>query len=376
MTDFYAWLAELAARGVLPEPFQYAFFVRGILSVLVLAPLLGDDVDHAVRPRVSHASRRPCRCESPSGARGPCGSSASRYRAWRLADGDADGVARRGRLFAFANALRHARRAMRRHRIVRRSIERVLLSRHPRPVFVLGNQKSGTTAIAALLSVATALPATLDFFHTLPERVLVDLLEGRSTLATLVRREPRPFARPIVKEPQLTFVAAALVEAFPESRFAFVLRDPRDNIRSILNRVGIAGTAQSLGAQDRARLGRKPGWLGILDGHVFGCPGRSLVETLALRWNLAVGALAVLPAHTARLRYEDFEADKQGRIEALAHAVGLAATHSIAARVNERFQPSGDRSLSWPEFFGAENLGLIEATCAAGMRTHGYRPTV
>lgn len=50
MTDFYAWLAELAARGVLPEPFQYAFFVRGILSVLVLAPLLGDDVDHAVRP--------------------------------------------------------------------------------------------------------------------------------------------------------------------------------------------------------------------------------------------------------------------------------------------------------------------------------------
>ena len=40
-------------------------------------------------------------------------------------------------------------------------------------------------------------------------------------------------------------------------------------------------------------------------------------------------------------------------------AVGLAATHSIAARMHERFQPSGDRSLSWPEFFGGENLGLI-----------------
>lgn len=41
MTELYAWLAALAARGTLPQIFQYAFFVRGLISVMLLAPLLG-----------------------------------------------------------------------------------------------------------------------------------------------------------------------------------------------------------------------------------------------------------------------------------------------------------------------------------------------
>ncbi|MFO0759950.1 MAG: metal ABC transporter permease [Byssovorax sp.] len=41
MDRFYAWLADLAQRGHLPSAFQYAFVVRGLLAVLLLAPLLG-----------------------------------------------------------------------------------------------------------------------------------------------------------------------------------------------------------------------------------------------------------------------------------------------------------------------------------------------
>jgi zinc transport system permease protein len=41
MTAFYAWIAELAQRGVLPSDFQYPFLIRGFLCVLVLAPMLG-----------------------------------------------------------------------------------------------------------------------------------------------------------------------------------------------------------------------------------------------------------------------------------------------------------------------------------------------
>ena len=41
MSPLYAWLAGLAAQGKLPQTFQYAFFVRGLISVLLLAPLLG-----------------------------------------------------------------------------------------------------------------------------------------------------------------------------------------------------------------------------------------------------------------------------------------------------------------------------------------------
>lgn len=41
MTAFYAWITELAQHGWLPASFQYPFLIRGFLSVLVLAPLLG-----------------------------------------------------------------------------------------------------------------------------------------------------------------------------------------------------------------------------------------------------------------------------------------------------------------------------------------------
>ena len=41
MSHFYGWLADLAQRGLLPAFFQYAFLVRGLLCVLLLAPLLG-----------------------------------------------------------------------------------------------------------------------------------------------------------------------------------------------------------------------------------------------------------------------------------------------------------------------------------------------
>ena len=41
MQRLYAFLAELALKGHLPAPFQYAFVVRGVLAILLLAPLLG-----------------------------------------------------------------------------------------------------------------------------------------------------------------------------------------------------------------------------------------------------------------------------------------------------------------------------------------------
>jgi zinc transport system permease protein len=41
MDRLYAWLADLAARGVLPEALRYPFVARGVLAIFLLAPLLG-----------------------------------------------------------------------------------------------------------------------------------------------------------------------------------------------------------------------------------------------------------------------------------------------------------------------------------------------
>jgi zinc transport system permease protein len=50
LTSFYAWVGELARRGVLPGDFQYPFLIRGVFCVLVLAPILGG-VSHLVVSR-------------------------------------------------------------------------------------------------------------------------------------------------------------------------------------------------------------------------------------------------------------------------------------------------------------------------------------
>ena len=56
MTDLYTWLAALADRGTLPDIFRYAFFIRGLLSVLLLAPLLGGMSHLVVARRLSFFS--------------------------------------------------------------------------------------------------------------------------------------------------------------------------------------------------------------------------------------------------------------------------------------------------------------------------------
>jgi len=56
VSALYAWCAELAGRGVLPDIFQYAFFVRGLVAVLLLAPLLGGMSHLVVARRLSFFS--------------------------------------------------------------------------------------------------------------------------------------------------------------------------------------------------------------------------------------------------------------------------------------------------------------------------------
>ena len=56
MTGLYAWLAKLAGEGTIPDAFRFAFFVRGILSILVLAPLLGGLSHLVVARRLSFFS--------------------------------------------------------------------------------------------------------------------------------------------------------------------------------------------------------------------------------------------------------------------------------------------------------------------------------
>lgn len=251
-------------------------------------------------------------------------------------------------------------------RLLRNRVARV----HPAPILMLGNQKSGTTAIAALLAAATRHRATLDL-EDLTTDVYLDLLEGRLPVGALIAANRHDFSAPIVKEPALTFLYDALLRELPAARFVLIVRDPRDNIRSILDRVGLSGREELSLAMIPEDLDDE--WRSNLLSSGLGIEGDSCIERLAHRWNRAADVYLLHPDRVTMLRYEDFVAAKETTIRSLATDLGLSPSSDITDRLDVQYQPAGvSRHLNRKEFFSPPNLALIEETCGDRMQQLGY----
>lgn len=243
---------------------------------------------------------------------------------------------------------------------------------HPDPVFFMGNQKSGTTAISSLLAYAAGLQATtwvpgLDF------TVLKRLHEGRLSLQKAIFQYARiEFAQPIIKECNLTFLYEQVRARYPHARQVFVVRDPRDNLRSILDRLNLPGQVSAVSLPDSLRAP----WGHVLDNTWMGAPAGNAVGSLAWRWARAVAVYQQSPGDFIRVRYEDFLADPENTIAELCVTLHLPQKRQIAHWKSHAFQPPGrNRGCKWLDFFGTEQLAQIEDICAEGMADMGYSPT-
>jgi len=235
-------------------------------------------------------------------------------------------------------------------------------------VAVLGNQKSGTTAVAALLAEHLAVPATLD----VPDLWGEDfrrLRSGETNFRVFATRHPEHFATGVLKEPNLTFLYPRLRATFPRSKVVFVVRDARANIRSILSRLGLPGDADDLTDEQRAAV--PEGWRPVVDPSALGTSTGTYIETLARRWNAAVDVYMQHAEDMTLLRYEDFVADKTGSIAGLAHTLGLPSRRGIGGSVDRQFQPAGSRA-PYERFFGGRNLTRIIEMCGPNAGRLGY----
>lgn len=234
---------------------------------------------------------------------------------------------------------------------------------HPAPIFILGHAKSGTTAIASLLAKISDQPLTIDpMFRIDPQGNLQkQLFSQEIQFDEFVQDHKFYFSTPLNKDPKLTFFYDELCQCFPLAKFIFVIRDPRDNIRSFLNRREIPGNLDKL-PEDKNK------WIANLPP----IPGKNYIEKLAKRWNLAADTYLNHQAKFTLIRYEDFLSDKVATTQTLAKKVGLIPSHDITDYVNLQYQPSGDRQVSWSEFFQRENLHLIETICNQRMNCFGY----
>jgi hypothetical protein len=198
---------------------------------------------------------------------------------------------------------------------------------------------------------------------------LDSLLSGRTSLERLVERYPRPFSRELIKEPNLTFFFDDLRQCFPAACFVFVARDPRDNLRSLLDRMGLPG---DLGRFDPRAWTVPATWNHLLDRTAWRLSGDFAVELLAERWNRSADVYLEHKEDLVLVRYEDFVEEKVASISDLAGRIGRAVIRDIADRVDVPYQSAGNGDACWPVFFGEENLGRIEDLCHERMRQFGY----
>jgi len=241
---------------------------------------------------------------------------------------------------------------------------------HPNPIFILGNQKSGTSPVAGLLAKLTGLHLTMDIRREIEHAGIERVRRGELPLSEFIRRNKLDFSRPLIKEPNLTFIYSTLAESFPGAKYVFVYRDPRDNIRSILNRLNVSGRQERLTAAQWEDM--TTGWRRVFEGEPAGRKGADYIETLAVRWNFAARILLENTKQFYPVRFEDFLRDKAGEISRLAGQLGLAEKHDITDHVDYPFQPPGDRSVGWVEFFGIINLKRIEDMCGDAMEQLKY----
>lgn len=209
---------------------------------------------------------------------------------------------------------------------------------------VLGNQKAGTSVVAAAIGEAIGERYRIDLpIERLAPTYLRHSVTGPRYPEALLHRSRNRVRAAVVKEPSLTFWWRELATQWPSAHVVFVVRHPLDNIRSILDRLGLLPvTAGGISTADRSVTLPFP-WLHLarledapLAEHPIATTLDDVVANLGRRWRLcAEAAAAGAEAGHTILRYEDF-LDAPDRAMA---ALGLP--DAPAAILDRPFQPRG-----------------------------------
>ncbi|NMH59060.1 sulfotransferase domain-containing protein [Alteromonas ponticola] len=225
-------------------------------------------------------------------------------------------------------------------------------------VVVSGMPKSGTTAILKLLGAAMQTTTCNDPFFQLDKREVVfreQLFEGRITLTDLVGDYPALFSGTILKDPNFPLLLPQVQATFNSAQIVNLVRNPFDNIRSILDRLDLDGSGDDQQILDKNIQGT---WYNVLMGKSPEVAGHNCVERLANRWVQSVNSIA---EDALVVRYEDFRAQKKLCIEKLVVDLGFEVKSDISTIVDQQFQPKGKKkNMAATDFFTASALESID----------------
>ena len=153
----------------------------------------------------------------------------------------------------------------------------------------------------------------------------------------------------------------------------FIVRDPRTNIKSLLNRLLIPGDLDAL-SLDNTWIPNAT-WRSILEGRYLESGYTHYIDVLAHRWNAAVLVYLRHVNWYFLLRYEDFLQNKVETVNSLASSLGRQVIQDITPNVHVRYRyhASDYKRTSTCAFFGERNLSRINAICSEYMKLLRYK---
>jgi hypothetical protein len=239
------------------------------------------------------------------------------------------------------------------------------------PIFLLGNQKSGTTVMGLLLADATGLSVTIDLYREIFKPEFQTLPENPQDFEAFLAKNRIDFSRDIIKEPNLTLFFPELKERFPGARFLFIVRQPHDNIRSILDNLKIKG---DLTASVEELCPHIPeAWRYVIDNRWRMVLDTHYIASLCARWNYMADVYLENRETIQIVRYEDFRKQRQASIHLLAESLNLRIVNDISTLVDRQYQPRGqNRDIDTRSFYSPDNFQMIQSICGERMKLLGY----
>lgn len=229
-------------------------------------------------------------------------------------------------------------------------------------VWIFGFQKSGTSAIAGLLAHMADKTVTIDTKY-LWAPYSIAIKKGELELEQHVKKFSYPFSKDILKEPGATFYIDKIESFFTLKKYIFIVRNPFDNIRSILNRLDLPGNKMNIRLEDVPPL-----WRSKFPGH-----GRNYIRDLAELWLEANDQDPYMKNERCILiKYEDFKNSKEKAIASIVKKLDFPIKNSIQEIKDHPFQPTGTADVDLLEFFGESNAKVIQEICGKRMKELNY----
>lgn len=236
------------------------------------------------------------------------------------------------------------------------------------PIIIYGNQKSGTSAIASLLGIATQKNFQIDFFYKigLYEK---KMLSKEADMKNCIERFPLYFSKNIIKEPELVLFLNQLENIFLSGKFIHIVRNPFDNIKSILNRLDISPEqAEKISKLSSNIDPYAPLW----DLIMFNSEGRNLFEMLIDKWVFTSMQTRCLKKVSPNvIKYEDFISNKLKFINDLCITLNLEVKKDISPFLDVSFQRKGT-NVARENFFQPHHIDLIYKKCGSEMLRYDY----